>query len=215
MRRTILLVASLLASGCSTEAAKRNPADDGNVVFSLVGSTLETSMPGEYSSAGGSREKPLFVVAFEGAAAGLRVHQMGGGAGAVVAAESASDEPALSVSARARRRAATFSGGSVAIGGDGTLVLESIAKVPAAERITVERPAAVVVVEARAGAQRNELILPSPVEGQLLWVVNDDDDPVRLGDTLVGPGGAQALLRLGGRFRGTGPAPAEPAGRAP
>ncbi len=206
MRPTILALV-LLTTACSTEAADLNPANDGYVVYSRVGGSFENSRPGEYSSASGTRDKPLLVVALDGRSAGLRVHQTGGGVGAVVAAEGKSDEPALRVSASGRRHAATFSGGSVAVAQDGTLVFESVAKVRAADRIAVERPAAVVVVEAAAGAQRNDVVVPAPAEGQLLWIVNDDDDPARVGEAVVAPGEARTLLYVGGRFRAAATTP--------
>jgi hypothetical protein len=191
----------LMLTGCNTEAAEANPADDGNVVFSLVSDTLETSMPGEYSSGGGDRGKPLLVVAHGGRGPAFRAHQTGGGAGAVVLAEGVSDEPALQVAANGRTRTATFAGGPVAIALDGTLVFESIAKSRALDRIVVERPVSIVVVEHAPGTQRNEVLLPTPLEGQVLWVVNDDDDPVRIGETIVPSGDARPLLYIGGRFR--------------
>ena len=195
-------VCLLAACNCETTAEQTNRADRGVVVYSLQGNSFETSRPGEYSSGGGDDRLPVLVLANAGTGASLRAHQSGTGTAIqAVADRNAEDKPALDVSSSGPGPTARFTGGRIALGPGSTVVVESITRLPAADRLVVDAPASVIVVEPRPGAQRNTLILPEPTEGQLLWVLNDDDDAVSVGNESIPPGDLRQLLFLTGRFR--------------
>jgi hypothetical protein len=197
-----LLPLLLIAAACSTTAEDLDPADEGNLVYSLHGDSFEMSGPGEYSSASGEPGQPLLVLAHAGGGAALRSHQSGSGSAAVLVADGTRGETAaLDVTSRGTGPAARFAGGRVAIGARGTVVLESIARAPAADRIAPTDPASVVVIVATEGVQQNAVAVPQPVEGQLLWVVNEDDDPARVDGVTIPAGESRQLVHVGGRFR--------------
>jgi hypothetical protein len=192
----------LVLVGCSTTAEDNSPADRGNIVFSLYGETFESSRPGEYTSGGGDSSIPLLVLAHGGDAPGLRSHQSGTGPAAQLVADSnAEDVPALDVQSGGPGPNARFTGGRVAIGPGSTLVLESVARVSASARIAPEGAVSALLIEASEGTQANVIEIARPVEGQLLFVTNDDDDPATLGNVRIAPGETRQLLYLGGRFR--------------
>jgi hypothetical protein len=209
-----LALAPLLAS-CSTSAEDRDPEDRGNIVLSLVGESLESSQPGEYSSGTGSSDDPLLVVARDGRAAALRAHQSGTGPAALLVADGTTDESAaLEVRSRGPGPSARVTGGDMVIGESGTLTLASIARLPADDRVAPTAASAVIVIERRAGAQRNAIAPPDGREGAMLWVVNDDDDPAWLDETTIPAGSAQVFLLVGGRHRAAGGAPPTSGGTA-
>ena len=211
---TLFVLVSLCC--CTTAAEKADPANRGNIVFSLTKDSLETSRPGEYSSGDGDANAALLVLAHAGNGSALRAAQSGSGSAAhLVAAHATETEPALRVESAGEGPAARFTGGRVVVGDGGTLVMASVVRVQADEVLTVPKAASVVLVAKTEGRQANKATLPAPVEGQLLIVANDDDDPVAIGDERVAAGETRELLFVGGRFRVLGGAAASPPASRP
>jgi hypothetical protein len=138
-----------------------------------------------------------FGLTHAGTGPGIAVRQDGGG----VAAYLRSRGPALDVEVTGPV-AASVRGGRVELTGDGAvLVMASVARHPAADAIGAGAGAAVVVIGATAGAQKNAVTVAPGRDGQLLWIANQDDDPATIGERVtVAPGEAVQLIALDGAW---------------
>ncbi len=108
--------------------------------------------------------------------------------------------PALSV--RGTQAAARFGGGRVEIAGDGgVLALASTAAADAADTVAVPAGVSIFVVRRVMGTQKNELKLPTGAEGQLLFVADDDDDPMTAGEARIPGGALRMMVFAAGKWR--------------
>ena len=99
--------------------------------------------------------------------------------------------------------AARFSGGRVEIADGSVLALASRASLPAAASLTVPQGVSLVVVQAADGKQDNALSMAPGVEGQILLVLDLDDDPLHLSDAddkPIGPGILKQLVYVAGKW---------------